>query len=402
MSQSSRHKSNLFFVFVLVLVCVNPFEATTQSRDDFLGKGTYRGEYWPTLGWRKCQPEEVGMDSEKLLKVYDYVSDQGMSTRGIVIIRKGYIVGESYFNLANKYTRFESFSMAKSVMGAIIGIALDQNKLEDINQEIYHYYEELVQKKTKAIRGEIHAEGLAVGVETSLEELPAEKKRLITIKDVLQMRSGLEWNESIDEGLQGFDVGRMMLTPDYVQYVLRKPLVHLPGTHWRYSTGDSVLLSGLINRAIGRSAYDYGYENLFFPIGIPGISWESDPAGHTTGGWGIKATIREFAKFGYLYQNKGRWDDRQIVSEGWVTESVQPTSETVDYYGYQWWLRPGLGGDEQTNVPEDTFYALGLFNQNIFVIPSEEIVIVRTAQELLFTEWNALEFLTLVMDSIVD
>lgn len=216
------------------------------------------------------------------------------------------------------------------------------------------------------------------------------------------MRSGLEWNEPLDQGIFASDVTQMILRDDYLQYVLTKPLTHEPGTHWRYSSGDSMLLSGLIERASGRTAYAFGYDNLFLPIGIAGIHWESDPAGHTIGGWGIEATIRDYAKFGFLYQKKGRWQDRQIVSEAWVDESTQSSSGDLDFYGYQWWLLPSLGGHEASNVPEDTFYALGLFNQNIFVIPSEEIVIVRTAQEVLSTKWNALEFLKLVMDSVIN
>ena len=104
------------------------------------------------IGGITGNPEEVGMDSNKLKRVYDYVADQGLSTKGIVVIRKGYIVGESYFNQTNQFTRFQSYSMAKSVMSAIIGIALDQNVLENVNQEIYHYFKELIQKKVKTIR----------------------------------------------------------------------------------------------------------------------------------------------------------------------------------------------------------------------------------------------------------
>ncbi|MFC2166313.1 serine hydrolase domain-containing protein, partial [Acidobacteriota bacterium] len=383
-------------------IFVSSFEGRTQSREDFLGKGQYQGKYWPTENWRECRPEEVGMDSIKLVKIYDYVADAGKATKGIVIIRKGYIVGESYFMNTNQHSQYESYSMAKSVMSAIIGIALDQNILESVNKEIYHYFPELVQKKAIGIRGNIQEGGHSTDDIASLDVLPATKKRLITIRDVLQMRSGLEWNEPLDQGLFASDVAQMILRDDYLQYVLTKPLTHEPGTHWRYSSGDSMLLSGLIDRASGRTAYAFGYDNLFLPIGMPDIRWEGDPSGHTIGGWGIEATVRDYAKFGYLYQKKGRWDDRQIVSEAWVDESTQPISGETDHYGYQWWLLPALGGHEESDVPEDTFYALGLFNQNIFVIPSEEIVIVRTAEGVLSTNWSALEFLNLVMDSLVN
>jgi CubicO group peptidase (beta-lactamase class C family) len=322
-----------------------------------------------------------------------------MFTRGIVIIRKGYIVGESYFGGDNQNTRFESYSMAKSFMSAIIGIALDRRSLQSVDTPIYNYYPELMQKKGIRVRGKILNETFSTTAETESAILPPSEKKNITIEHVLHMSSGLEWNESEIDLLS--DVPQMILSEDYIQYVLSKPLTHEPGTHWRYSSGDSMLLSGIIERATGRTAYEYAYDNLFLPIGMPGISWESDPAGHTIGGWGIDATIREFAKFGHLYLNKGWWDGEQIVSETWVDESVRPVSEEVDFYGYQWWLVPDSDENTGSIVPDDVFYAQGLLNQNIFIIPGEDIVIVRTASDLLSEKWSRMEFLRLVMEAIL-
>jgi CubicO group peptidase (beta-lactamase class C family) len=386
-------------LLILVVVTVNGYAGDIQSRDDFIGKGKYRGEYWPTTSWRSCRPEEVGMESEKLLKVYDYVADSAMFTKGIVIIRSGYIVGESYFDGNNEYSHFESYSMAKSFISALIGIALDQEIIESVDTPLYHFYPELMQKKGIRVRGEILNESMSTSGETLSEVLPPSGKRFITIKNVLQMSSGLEWDES-DIDLFS-DVPQMILSDDYIQYVLGKPLTHEPGTYWRYSSGDSMLLSGIIERATGRTAYAFGYDNLFLPIGIPDIIWESDPAGHTIGGWGIDAKVREFAKFGYLYLKKGQWDNQQVVSEVWVDESVRPVSEGVNFYGYQWWLKPDSEGNQGSVVPDDVFYAQGFLNQNIFIIPGEDIVIVRTSTDLLSNKWNRWEFLQLVMESIL-
>jgi CubicO group peptidase (beta-lactamase class C family) len=384
---------------MFVVTNINSSVGDIQSRDDFIAEGKYRGEYWPTSNWRSCRPEEVGMDSNKLLKVYDYVADPAMFTKGIVIIRDGYIVGESYFDGNNEYSRFESYSMAKSFMSALIGISLDQEILESVDTQIYHFYPELLRKKGIRIRGGILNSGHSTSGEIFIETLPSSEKKYITIRDILQMSSGLEWNESDNDFFS--DVPKMILSDDYIQYVLGKPLTHEPGTYWRYSSGDSMLLSGIIERATGRTAYAFGYDNLFLTIGIPNISWESDPAGHTIGGWGIDATVREFAKFGHLYLNKGWWDGEQVVSEGWVDESVRPISEGVNFYGYQWWLKPDSGGNQGSIVPDDVFYAQGLLNQNIFIIPGEDIVIVRTATDLFSNKWNRWEFLKLVMESIL-
>lgn len=385
-------------VFINVMF-VGGYTGDLQSRDEFLGKGEYREEYWPTTDWRSCRPEEVGIDSQKLLKLYDYVADPGMFTKGIVIIRKGYIVGESYFDGTSQDTPFESYSVAKGFTSALIGIALDQEILQSVDTPIYYYYPELVQKKGIRVRGGILDEGISPAAEMLPEILPPSEKRSITIKNLLQMSSGLEWDES-DIDLFS-DVPQMIMSDDYIKYVLGKPLTHEPGTYWRYSSGDSMLLSGIIERAAGRTAYEFGYDNLFLPIGMPGINWESDPAGHTIGGWGIEATVREFAKFGHLYLKKGWWDGQQVVNETWVAESVRPVSEAVDFYGYQWWLVPDSGRNTGAVVPDDVFYAQGLLNQNIFVIPNEDIIIVRTAADLLSDKWDRMEFLTLVMESIL-
>ena len=389
-----------FILAIVILTSVSGYSADILSRDDFPAKGKYRGEYWPTTGWRSCRPEEVGMDSKKLLEVYDYVANPEMFTRGIVIIRKGYIIGESYFDGGSQFTRFESYSMAKSFISALIGIALDQEILQSVDTPIYNYYPELLQKKGFLVRGRIldGSVSMAAGRESAI--LPQSEKRRITIEHVLQMSSGLEWNESEVDLFS--DVPQMILSDDYIQYVLSKPLTYEPGTYWRYSSGDSMLLSGIIERAAGRTAYEFGYDNLFLPIGMSGISWESDPAGHTIGGWGIDATVREFAKFGHLYLNKGLWDGEQIVSEAWVDESVRPVSEEIDFYGYQWWLVRDSEGNTGSIVPDDVFYAQGLLNQNIFIIPGEDIVIVRTASDLLSNKWNRMEFLRLVMESIIN
>jgi CubicO group peptidase (beta-lactamase class C family) len=218
----------------------------------------------------------------------------------------------------------------------------------------------------------------------------------------LTMTSGFEWNErDYYEDTSQNDVFKMAAEYDFIQYVLNKPIVYEPGTEWCYSSGDSMLLSGIIEKSANTGAYDFGMEHLFMPIGISGIEWHNDPAGHTIGGWGIQATVREFAKFGYLYLKKGKWEDQQIVPDSWIKESLQPVSPEVNYYGYQWWLLPALSGYAESVIPPKTFLAWGIFTQQIFVIPEEDLVIVRVADDPGSEEWDEVEFLELVLDSIL-
>lgn len=363
--------------------------------------GEYQGVYWPTEAWKSCRPEEVGMDSALLLMVYPYVANPNFASRGAVIIRKGYIVAEAYFNGFDRDSSHPSYSVAKSFTGALIGIALEAGILRDVSDPITLYFPDLIKKKGMHIRSR---QGILSPV--SLRDYSpgfteSGEQARITIRHLLTMTSGIDWNEGDRDDLTS-DVLYMALQDDYVEYVLQKSLAHEPGTVWNYSSGDSMLLSGIIHSALGVSAFDFGKEHLFDPIGIPDVHWESDPAGRTIGGWGITATVREYAKFGYLYSQNGRWEDRQVIPTAWVRESLQPVSEDVAHYGYQWWLLPAFSGWEDSIVPRDTHVAIGLFEQQIFVIPSEELVIVRTADDIGSSGWNELEFLTLVLKSILE
>ena len=382
---------SLAVILFLSVLFISANAIDINDRDIFLKKGLYQGKYWPTYGWKSCLPEEVGMDSDLLLRAYDYAANPDVYTRGLVIIRRGYIVGEAYFGNFDLYSRHPSYSVAKSFMSALIGIGIDQRIFESVDEPISHYYPELNQKKGMRVRSYLPGDLSSSG-----------SKRKITIENLLTMTSGLEWNEDDLNNLIANDVVLMALQDNYAQYVLSKPIIHDPGTVWNYSSGDPMLLSGLFNRVLGISAFQFGLEHLFSPIGIPQIIWENDPVGQTIGGWGIEATVREYAKFGYLYSKGGEWEDRQIVPGSWIYQSVQPVSENVNNYGYLWWLRPSLGGYDGSLIPDDTFFARGLFTQEIFVIPSKDLVIVRMADDLTSNEWNEVDFLTIILESLLD
>jgi len=382
---------SLAVILFLSVLFISANAIDINDRDIFLKKGLYQGKYWPTYGWKSCLPEEVGMDSDLLLRAYDYAANPDVYTRGLVIIRRGYIVVEAYFGNFDLYSRHPSYSVAKSFMSALIGIGIDQRIFESVDEPISHYYPELNQKKGMRVRSYLPGDLSSSG-----------SKRKITIENLLTMTSGLEWNEDDLNNLIANDVVLMALQDNYAQYVLSKPIIHDPGTVWNYSSGDPMLLSGLFNRVLGISAFQFGLEHLFSPIGIPQIIWENDPVGQTIGGWGIEATVREYAKFGYLYSKGGEWEDRQIVPENWIYQSVQPVSENVNNYGYLWWLRPSLGGYDGSLIPDDTFFARGLFTQEIFVIPSKDLVIVRMADDLTSNEWNEVDFLTIILESLLE
>jgi len=345
----------------------------------FVAEGVYRGEYWPTADWRTCQPEQVGMDSAELEKVFAYVQNPAVSTEGVVIIRKGYVVAEAYFGDFTRASRHDSYSVAKSFVSALVGIAIDRGALPGVDEPVYRFF-----------------------ADWQTPETP-EGKRAMTVRHLLTMSSGLTWNEDDYYGdTSQNDAFLMGAQPDFVAYVLRKPLQYPPGTHWHYSSGDSMLLSAIIQEATGETTYQFARSRLLDPLGLSAIEWASDRAGHTVGGWGIRATAREYAKLGYLYLHRGRWEEQQVVPASWVEESLRPASSTIDFYGYQWWRAPALAGQETSVVPDDTFLAWGIYTQQVFVIPSLGLVVARVANDPGSDAWDEVEFLTRVIQAVVE
>lgn len=375
------HKKFVQIILILTIAfyalsgCRTSKEKT--PRNLFISEGSYSGSYWPTNSWRHCSPEQVGMNGNNLKLVYDYASNPVVNTEGIVIIKDGYIIAESYFGDFTQNSRHSSFSIAKSFMSALIGIALSEGLITGIMALVSDFFPEWSSGTVDP------------------------KKQRITLKHLLTMSSGLEWNESdYYNDTSNNDVFIMSEQNDYLQYVLNKQSEFEPGTIWRYSSGDSMLLSGILQIAAGTTSYQYALENLFEPLGITEVSWESDNAGHTVGGWGINATVRSYAKFGFLYLNYGEWEGRQIVPRSWVEQSLSPVTDNIDFYGFQWWLSPVFQGVQNSIIPEDLFLAWGIYTQQIFVIPSLDLVIVRVANDPDSEEWDEIQFLELIIASI--
>jgi CubicO group peptidase (beta-lactamase class C family) len=332
---------------------------------DFIKKGTYNGAYFPTTDWHYCSPEEVGVNSALLVKAVDNITETKYATQGYLIIKDGYIIAEDYLLGFLPGEKHSSYSIAKSFTSAVIGIAIDQDYINSVHDKISQYY-------------------------TILNHDTVQQwKKDISIENLLTMTSGIEWSE---ENYAGNDLIQMVLSPDYVDYVLNKPVEFEPGTRWSYNSGESMLLSGIINITTEKSMLDFAIENLLNPIGINDLKWISDSENHTVAGWGISATMHDYARFGYLYLNNGNWDGSQIISESWINQSITQYSSTIPYYGYLWWL-----SGNNANMPEDIYMAIGAFGQYIIIIPSYDLIIVRVGNDL---NWNPDEFVQLVLDAI--
>ena len=347
----------------------------------YVASGRNTGQYWPTDGWRSCAPEEAGMDSGKLAKVFEYAANPDYKVKSVVIVKDGYIVGEAYFGDSHVGSSHESASMGKSFTSALVGIAIEQGLIKGIDEKVCQYFEEW-----------------DCGDETDY-------RSSITLKHVMTLTTGLDWEEDWTPGYSGRnDTFEMVRTGDFLGFMLQKKGLHEPGTTFTYSTGDPMLLSGIIQKVSGMTAFEFAGKNLLEPIGISDLKWSSDSAGHTVTFAGISAPAREYAKFGYLYLNRGQWDGKQVVPAHWVDTSTRAVSgvDGWECYGLLWHVNlPVRLGAPQSSIPSDGYMADGVRGQSIFIVPSKGLVAVKTASQDKIQISQA-TFLELILDSIVE
>jgi CubicO group peptidase (beta-lactamase class C family) len=343
MNEISRKLSIAFIIIAFLAGCAPASPTPVPPAVNVPGAAP--AAYWPTSGWRSTTPEEEGMDSAKLADMVEHIQQEKLDLDSLLIVRNGYLVTELYvYPYSAKQVHFVA-SVTKSVMGALVGIAIQQGSIQDLNQPLFSL---------------LPSQGAA-----SLDE----QKQAITLEDLLTMTSGLDCHENPAPG-----EAIMQASPNWVQFMLDLPMVAQPGSAFNYCTGAVELLSAILQQATGVSAREFANRNLFAPLGIGPIleaQWPSDPQGVTIGGYGLALTPREMAKFGYLFLNQGQWDGRTVVPADWVAASTTSYANlrSDKEYGYLWWTDP-----------QGKWYAaLGLAGQHIFVYPAEDLVAVFTS-----------------------
>jgi CubicO group peptidase (beta-lactamase class C family) len=284
----------------------------------------------------------IGMDSLRLAVALEQAAALPR-LRTLLIARHGEPEVERRFRGPGLDQPANVKSVSKSVLSALVGIAIAEQRLAGADQPIAPFFERHL----------------------ATDEDP--RKRQITVGHLLSMQSGLERTS-------GANYGRWVSSPNWVRHVLTRPMVAEPGGPRMYSTGNSHLLSAILTQATGRSTWDYAREKLAVPLGIGLPRWPADPQGIYFGGNEMRMTPRAMLRFGELYRNGGRFEGRQIVPEEWVRESLTPraTSRHVgEGYGYGWFIGEVRG--------HPMFYAWGYGGQFIFVIPELELTVVTTS-----------------------
>jgi CubicO group peptidase (beta-lactamase class C family) len=273
---------------------------------------------WPTADWARSTPEEQGMDSARLAAMLDTINDNGIYIDGMVVIRNGYLVLEGYRHPFEADSLHTIMSCTKSVISALVGIAIAQGSLRGPDQRVAEFFPDW---------------DISV---------PDHAKRDVTIGNLLTMSGGFEW----PGGMRETAAQEMVRSPNWVRFALDRPLRDVPGRTFVYDSGGSHLLSAIVQHATGMPAQSFAKTHLFSSLGITDWSWDSDPQGITQGFMGLALRLRDMAKFGYLYLNHGLWENRQVVPATWVSDSVRKQIDAgsmwmSDGYGYQWWVDNG-------------------------------------------------------------
>lgn len=298
---------------------------------------------WPTKAWATSSPEEQGMSSDALAQLIDFGTYNNVDS--FLITRHGRIVLEVAYAPYRVELKHRVYSVTKSVISTLIGMALDEGKLDSVDRKILDFFP-----------------GRAIA---NLDDA----KRAITIRQLLDMRSGLAWQDSL-----GVSFNAMERSPDWQQFVLDHPMENAPGTTFNYSGGNTHLLSAILSKATGKSAHDYAREKLFAPLGIDDVLWRHDPQGISGGGAGLYLQPRDMAKLGYLYLRNGQWEGKQILPRSWI-EAVRKADGVIPggwastlRYGNQFWIMPR----------RDAYLMVGFHRQLVIVMPKLDIVVVAT------------------------
>lgn len=369
--EASELKINRNFIRIGIILCLSNLMGLNQFFNVQIVTAN-EDIYFPTDEWRTSPPSEQNISSEKLNNMLKAITNQHIGIDSIHVVRNGYLVYEKFYDYYNFTNLHQMWSSTKSIISILIGIANASGFISDLDESIVDIFSDRVFLNLDA------------------------RKEAITIRHLLKMQSGLAWNEEdvpfLIESISindyelvtnlsdvnfanwpfnpELDPRNMMQSSDWIQFTLDKPMVADPGTSFYYNSGNSHLLSAVIQRKTGMNTELFAKNYLFDPLGISDYLWFNDSMGISMGGFGLWLQPFDMLKIGYLFLNNGNWNGNQIVPAAWVEECTQEHNIGVGY-GYQWWINP----------PAGFYYSSGFGGQHIFVKSDKNLVVAITATE---------------------
>jgi CubicO group peptidase (beta-lactamase class C family) len=297
----------------------------------------------------------IGIDYDKINKTLEAAfsepgEEKNRRTRAMLIVYNGQIIAERYADGFTRDSRLLGWSMTKSLTNALMGLLVKEEKI-------------------------------SLNDKAPIDEWESDERSAITINNLMQASSGLAWKE-IYSGPS--DATKMLFRKrDAGIFASHAPAAKQPDTDFYYSSGTTNILSWIIRNKVGDADYHrFPYKNLFYKIGMNSMIMEPDAGGTFIGSSFSYATARDWARFGLLYLNDGMWGNERILPEGWVEYTSTPAKGAeMGEYGAQFWLNAGAPGNPEKRMypaaPADLFWADGYEGQNVFILPSKNLVIVK-------------------------
>jgi len=320
-------------------------------------------------GWETSSLRKEGVNSENLTRlIADILNGKYKDIHSIVIVKDGKLIFEEYFSGNHRNSLHVMASATKSVTSILVGIAIDNKMISNVNRKIYELLPQY--EGTKWV----------------------DKKYEITLEHLLTMTAGVAWltlSSDIPLSDPRNDDAGLYRSYDPIKYTLEKELIEQPGSRYNYSTGNSTVLGEILKKASGLNPDEFAAKYLLYPLGIQNHKWKAYPNGTIDTGGGLYLRSRDMAKIGYMMLKKGKWRGNQIVSKEWVNESTKAHVQQIGKltmasdYGYQW----HHGERKIRNQSIEAFFAQGLGGQYIFIIPALDLVVVFTYQHKNSSGW---------------
>jgi len=337
-----KYINKLLLSTMAVLLCLAPACFLTQP-------GTTASTYFPNDEWQSSTPEEQSLDSAMILQMFQEIQTKNIDVHSFLLVRNGYLVTEAYFDPYTQDIKHPVHSITKSVTSMLTGIAMREGYIKNVDQRVLDFFPDIAKNVTD------------------------ENVQDLTLEHLLTMSAGYNTTTTLPSEL----LHQKDASFDTVDHILTyNSILEKPGTTFFYDSGLPHLMSAIVQETTGMSTLEYAQEKLFGPLGITGVTWETDPRGIPLGNTGLRLSSRDMAKLGYLYLNRGKWNGEQIVPAKWVDQSTTKHIETKglmnaaedDGYGYYWWI-DAYGG----------YSAHGFGGQYIFVVPDLNMVAVFTS-----------------------
>ena len=345
--------------------------------------------------WQTTNPNAVGLVPAQLDAIdQDIREGRYGSIDSLLVIRSGKIAFEQYYehdyraiyeveartpgplvvtSPSGPYNYFNAFwhpyykdtdlhsmqSVTKSIVSAVIGIAIDRGDFPDLDTPVLSFFEE----------------GTVVAVDA--------RKRSMTLRDLLTMSAGWQWDEDVPYSDPSNTFAVMAKSRDWVQYTLDQPMARAPGTAFKYNSGATLVLGHIFLQATGIDIEEYTVRHLFGPLGIERYEWKRTPLGLADTQEGLFLSTRDLAKIAWLFREEGVWQGSQVVPASWVRASLAPSfkvnADGSEGYGYKWWSQTYRHNDEEYVA----YLGKGFGGQRPIILPEFDMVIVLTGWNIL-------------------